>query len=144
MTETTARIRWEDSLNAPGEPAFKGHASGLDDVFRIYPPEEPGDESWLSTWLPGLTERQLFGVPDHLKIEAERWLTEFIASLGAIFPDALREAVSIERTRRCKAAGTAPSYELQNRYWGRIDALDWVLALLDPEAERLAPEDRKD
>ena len=86
MTGATARIRWEDSLNAPGEPAFKGHASGLDDVFRIWPPEDPGDEWLLTTWLPGLAERQLYGFPDDLKIEAERWLEEFAASIGAAFP----------------------------------------------------------
>ena len=56
----------------------------------------------------------------------------------------LRKTITAERERRSEAADSAPNYERQNRYWGWTDALDWVLALLDPEAERLAPEDPKD
>ena len=86
MADPAARIRWQDP-DSPGNHPFIGHVTGLEDVFRIHPPEEPGDDEWvLTTWLPGLTERQLFGVLDNLKLEAERWLEQFVTSLGAIFP----------------------------------------------------------
>lgn len=48
----------------------------------------------------------------------------------------LRKTITAERDRRSEAAGGATTYEGQNRHWGWIDALDWVLRLLDPEAER--------
>lgn len=56
----------------------------------------------------------------------------------------LRKTVTAERDRRSEAASGASNYESQNRYWGWTDALDWVLALIDPDAERMARTERAD
>lgn len=95
MTESTARIRWEDP-DSPGDHPFKGSIGPLDDMFRIHPPEEPGDEWLLTTCLPGMAEKEGYSYPDDLKIEAERWLEEFISSLGAIFPGGHPDGNAIE------------------------------------------------
>lgn len=90
MSETTARIRWEDSRNSPGDPAITGNVGDLYSLFKIWPPEDPGDEWLLTSALPGKEGERLYGFPIDLKLEAERWLEEFIASLGVIFMDEKR------------------------------------------------------
>ncbi len=83
----TNRIRWTGSRDSPGDPAFTGHAGGLYALFKIWPPEDPGDEWLLTAALPGKEGERLYGFPVDLKLEAERWLEEFVSSLGAIFPE---------------------------------------------------------
>jgi hypothetical protein len=134
MTETTARVRWEDSRNGPGDPAFIGHLGSLDDLFRIWPPDEPGDEWLLNTCLPGMAEKECYGFPDDLQLEAEHWLTQFVTSLGAIFPAGLREDVSTERDghlRQAGEGGDCPHAWKPETSCGAALALDWVLAALD-------------
>jgi hypothetical protein len=80
------RIRWHDE---PVNGESMGSVGTLDPaVFRIWAPEEEGGE-WLLTAaaLPGEAGKRRYGAsPDDLKAEAERWLEEFVSSLGAVFP----------------------------------------------------------
>ena len=55
------------------------------------------DEWALCTTFPGSTDQVRYGgrddgAQDRLKAEAERWLEEFTASLGASFPESPEEA----------------------------------------------------
>ena len=55
------------------------------------------DEWVLCTTFPGSTEQVRYGgrndgAQDRLKAEAERWLPEFVSSLGAVFPDEMAVA----------------------------------------------------
>lgn len=90
------RIRWHDE---PVNGESMGSVGTLDPaVFRIWAPEVPGGE-WLLTaaMLPGFVGRRSHGAsPDELKAEAERWLEEFVSSLGvslAVTPDARWQAL---------------------------------------------------
>ena len=92
MTET--RIRWEPAKYG----GWTGHVGTLDPwLFQIWQVDGP-DSPWrLDSALPGQ-----FGYHvDHpdtkaLKLHAERWLEEFAASLGAIFPD--EDRVTVNKT----------------------------------------------
>ena len=86
MTET--RIRWDETrtgtlggyVGTMTAPAFR---------IRWIVSDEHG---WtLTTYLPLMIhgKRDRADDPDELKAEAERWLEEFVVSLGAVFPDAL-------------------------------------------------------
>jgi hypothetical protein len=57
-------------------------------VFQIWRPSI-SSEWTLTARLPGCGDKAVYGGgPDELKAEAERWLEEFVASLGASFgPD---------------------------------------------------------
>lgn len=90
MTETTARIRWEPT----GYGGFTGHVGTLAEeswLFQIWNAASVGGEWQLDSTLPGHFFRATGADPDDLKVEAERLLSEFVASLGAIFPDAALE-----------------------------------------------------
>ena len=95
MTETK-RIRWTDSRSSADDPAFAGHVGDLCTLFKIWPPDDPGDEWLLTAALPGKEGERLYGFPTDLKAEAERWLAEFVTSLGAVFPEPLP---TIQRSR---------------------------------------------
>lgn len=86
MTLPAPRIRWEDF--PAGQAA--GYVGTLNPaVFRIWEPEND-DGEWMLTAaaLPGAAGEQRYGSsPDELKAEAERWLEEFVSSLGAVFPE---------------------------------------------------------
>lgn len=88
VTETN-RIRWDDGP----EPAvvWSGYVGTLlTPAFKIYGPDERA-HNWLLAVQFG-PEGSLFFYaddPDESKAQAERWLEEFISSLGAVFPDAL-------------------------------------------------------
>lgn len=85
MTETK-RIRWEPTVHG----GFVGHVGTLEPwVFQVFKASDhPGDNRWMLTaQLPGaVAEYRPGDDPDELKAEAERWLAEFVSSLGAIFP----------------------------------------------------------
>jgi hypothetical protein len=82
----TERIRWqdepEDSIAAmTGSVGAFGTA-----LFKIYPPDAADDVWILTTTLPGWNYLKHYGdSADALKPMAERWLTQFAASLGATF-----------------------------------------------------------
>ena len=89
MTATT-RIRWEDAQ--PGTLAASlGYVGSMDKAaFRIYGPDYAGvRDNWLGAIrLNGYMECTFLyaATLDGLKAEAERWLEEFVSSIGAIFP----------------------------------------------------------
>ena len=90
MTETE-RIRWEDKEPGNGDVynvASIGCAGTAEEAaFIIYTPDELHANWLLSVRLiPGSTFLYADD-PDELKAEAERWLAEFVASLGAVFPE---------------------------------------------------------
>lgn len=80
------RIRWEPT----GYGGFTGHVGTLAEeswVFQIWN-AAPVGEWQLDSAFPGNFNRATGADPDDLKVEAERLLSEFVSSLGAIFPDA--------------------------------------------------------
>jgi hypothetical protein len=81
MTEI-ARLRWE-----PGEDGILfGYSGTLKPwVFAICPPVSPGDFWMISTSFP-LGQPCYVGSEKEARKAAERWLGEFTASLGAVFP----------------------------------------------------------
>jgi hypothetical protein len=99
MTETTARIRWHHVDGTVVEWfGFVGTVTA-EALFQIlHPVAKPTedimgrrfDEWALCTTFPGYAEQVRYGgrddgAQDRLKAEAERWLEEFAASLGAVF-----------------------------------------------------------
>lgn len=87
-THTTPRIRWYGHP-ADRDPAFAGSVGTVDpSVFQIYAPDRFAPQWILTTSLTGMEDKRSFAdTPDALKADAERWLSEFISSLGAIFGD---------------------------------------------------------
>lgn len=89
---TGTRIRWEAAPEA-SSAAWHGYAGTLDlMLFVIHRPVPGGTGYWgqpvLATHIPGMTdERHYDDDPEALKAEAERWLEEYAASLGAVFPE---------------------------------------------------------
>jgi hypothetical protein len=87
VTETT-RIRWERTGYG-----WSSSVGAVDDwPFQIWGAVKVAE--WrLKSALPGWPTasprpQHLFrDDPDELKAEAERWLEEFVSSLGAVFPD---------------------------------------------------------
>jgi hypothetical protein len=83
MTETS-RIRWEST----GSGSFTGYVGALEPwVFYIHRPVLAGQRWMLTATLPGALDDVRPGTPDKLKAEAERWLEQFVSSLGAVFRD---------------------------------------------------------
>ena len=79
-------IRWQD------EPigSIGGYVGTLDEwAFQIWRPDPMASGEWvLTSALTGQhLERRYSDDPESLKPEAEKLLTAFGASLGAIFPD---------------------------------------------------------
>ena len=89
------RIRWDDEYQSHEHATSVGYAgpSGWNWCpFAIYKELEPGSsDHFLVSELPGQDRRRHLGTPDELKAEAERWLEEFVSSLGAIFMDERRQ-----------------------------------------------------
>ena len=89
----TDRIRWtEDASVVPvggPVPAWKGHVGEVRSyLFLITLRSLGGDDLALSTELPWMSKRRTYDPdPDKLRAEAERWLTEFVSSLGAVWPE---------------------------------------------------------
>lgn len=90
MTAPVPRIRWEANEDGRASTAaFRGYAGTSDAVnFAIYAPYGR-DRGWvLRSDLPGQDQYRTSGDRlDDLKRHAERWLEEFVSSLGASFPD---------------------------------------------------------
>lgn len=87
--DKTARIRWEDE--PPGYAVAIDGFTGPPDwnwrTFRIWHPDPRADpRPFLTSDLPGQARKQQHGATEELKAEAERWLEEFVSSLGAVFP----------------------------------------------------------
>jgi len=88
-TGTAARIRWETYENDSGSHAvYLGFVGTYDEAaFRLYEPDAHDPEWILAPVLPGSGHRHYGDSPDGLKAEAERLLSEFVASLGAVWPE---------------------------------------------------------
>lgn len=130
MTTETGRIRWEQTR--PG--AWHGYVGTRKlAVFAIWRPSEA-----IGTATPWGLASSLIDLPvmplraasdDTLKATAESWLEEFVSSLGAFFPDKLRETVAQMRASKHQLAGDheESGHDWQTeRCWGWTEALDWV------------------
>jgi len=78
--EAPQRIRWQER----GTGGWDGFA-GTNWLFTIHPPAR--GRHTLFTDLPLASVRIRDADPDVLKATAERWLAEFVASLGAQFTE---------------------------------------------------------
>jgi len=85
MTETTARIRWQDDGLSGNHAGYVGTLAGP--AFRIYSPDAAHDDWLLSVRVAAGSEFLYDDSPEKLKDEAERWLAGFVSSLGAAFPE---------------------------------------------------------
>jgi len=85
MTETTARIRWQDDGLSGNHAGYVGTLAGP--AFRIYSPDAAHDDWLLSVRVAAGSEFIYDDGPEKLKDEAERWLERFVSSLGAVFPE---------------------------------------------------------
>lgn len=86
MTEIK-RIRWEPT-ECGGWTGHVGTRPETDWLFQIWSAAAVGGDWQLDSTLPGrFGQFSRADAPATLKAEAERWLEEFISSLGAIFPD---------------------------------------------------------
>ena len=84
----TIRVRWHAGAEK-WATAWFGCVGTVDPhLFSILRPMAPGDEWALTADLPGHLGKVSYGDnPDALKAEAERWLGQFVSSLGASFPE---------------------------------------------------------
>ena len=82
MTQTAPRIRWQDGNGGLGINGYVGTIESR--VFQIWREES----RWvLTSGLPGqFTRVTVDEDTDPLKAEAEAWLTDFAAAIGAEFP----------------------------------------------------------
>lgn len=80
------RIRWQPELGLFS--GFSGYAGTIGAaLFRIYADQLAGGGHALLGNLLGMPSGPAYGTEGEVKAEAERWLEEFAASLGAVFPD---------------------------------------------------------
>ena len=91
---TGTRIRWDDgsqsheyatSVGYVGPSRWNWYAFGI--YAETDGPVAGLRTHFLTSALPGQARLRRFGHPDDLKAEAERWLSEFVAALGAVFPE---------------------------------------------------------
>ncbi len=76
------RIRWEPTQYG----GFTGHVGTLETwVFQIYRPVLASQGWVLTATFPGALNDVRPGTADELKAEAERWLEEFVSSIGASY-----------------------------------------------------------
>jgi hypothetical protein len=88
MTETTARIRWDDDHEGD-VPHFTGRAGTIDaDLFKIWPPNEQAPEWFLTSELPGQGYAYDGSGRGELEARAEELLAEFAVSLVAEYSQA--------------------------------------------------------
>jgi hypothetical protein len=85
------RIRWEPIEHG----GWTGHVGTFADwLFQIWDAASVGGVWQLDSTLPGDWRRIAASAdPDELKAEAERWLSEFVVSLGAVFPSATADEI---------------------------------------------------
>lgn len=85
MTETTARIRWEET--SLGE--FAGRVGTIRWLaYQMRPPAYDGGAWQLTSYIPGsIGKCTHYDDREEAQAKAEEWLTEFIASIGAVFPE---------------------------------------------------------
>lgn len=90
-TQETGRIRWEEVDPGKSSIAWRGFAGTLSrPVFEIGRPVHlltGGLGQWMLSFSihDQVTDRHYGDDPEALKATAERWLEEFVSSLGAVF-----------------------------------------------------------
>lgn len=83
MTGTPPHIRWEPLLGGNFDGYVGTRTAPMFNLFLVTP---GGPAPWALR--SELLEGYSAGTdPDELKAEAKRWLEEFVASLGAVFPE---------------------------------------------------------
>ena len=88
----TGRIRWKQGDDRTFAVSH-GYVGTIEtQQFILYEPDKHAGGSRAAEWLltsrlAGEDRMRYGGDPDDLKATAERWLSEFISSLGASFPD---------------------------------------------------------
>lgn len=94
MTETTARILWNDGDEITGSTGVLGPLTFR--IIRVYM-----EAKWmLLAHGLGMDSRQARNDDrEELKAEAERWLEEFVSSLGAVFADPVADYIAAEQLR---------------------------------------------
>ena len=81
----TGRIRWENDGQSGNYVGYVGTLP--ESAFRIYSPDT-AHENWLLSVRVAAGRKFFYGDgPEPLEVEAEQWLEQFVASLGAIFPE---------------------------------------------------------
>ena len=137
----SARIRWERRGSLKD---WTGYIGG-EMLFHIFTAGRDRATWAMVNSLPGMSDQIARGIvaddpnADKLKAEAERWLEEFVVSLGAIFPDALREVIKMERDAQDGRAAEHAEYGRDARSeqcYAEVKTLDWMLATLDRIAHR--------
>jgi len=96
----TERIRWEPLLGGNFDGYVGTMTSPMFEVFSV---------NMVQPWVvrSDLLAGYSTGThPDDLKAEAERWLEEFVASIGAIFPTPELPECRASRESAPRAAGT--------------------------------------
>ena len=92
----TPRIRWAEIEHG----SVAGYVGILDGpVFKLQGPVLAGQRCVLTAKLPGWLDEIAGGTVDELKAEAERWLEEFVSSLGAIFPAQSPEMAAVQAVK---------------------------------------------
>lgn len=83
----TARIRWEET--SLGE--FAGRVGTIRWLaYQMRPPAYDGGAWQLTSYIPGsIGKCTHYDDREEAQAKAEEWLTEFTASIGAVFPEAL-------------------------------------------------------
>ena len=108
MTET-GRIRWQDDGLSGNYVGYVGTLT--ESAFRIYSPDT-AHETWLLSVRVAAGSEFFYGDGlEPLKAEAERWLAEFVSSLGAVFPEADRKRRAAEL---CQPLMEASDIELRH------------------------------
>ena len=122
MTGPAPRIRWNET-----SPYTKAGQFGPFSFTIVRTATEPG---WLLiAELPGLGRKQARSdALDELKAEAERWLVEFVSSLGAVFPDTRQmaaDAIALSKEHADRAdAAEARWSALKDHLTARAAAFD--------------------
>ena len=116
------RIRWEDGGSEM--IALCGHVGGLSaTVFRILRPWSTFEHWAVSCTLAGSGPVRRGNGPEELKAQAERWLEEFVSSLGAVFRDDPRDSVTIGLSEQ-DARGVLANALDEYAEWCRVQAED--------------------
>ena len=136
----TERIRWSDE---PGETL--GYVGTFDrPAFRIWPPDEEGDRILL-VYLAGDGQHMYHDDTTHaleaLKTKAEELLSEFVSSLGAIFPSSA--GLKAERASWPSADELAEMSHYDQEAWERrcaeVEAAEVARRLDEPAKETGQP-----
>ncbi len=117
MTGTGERIRWE-AAHEKSVTAYFGYAGTPTWLFQILRPVFKGEPHALTTMLPGWPlqpeagtfSSAVYGTPDELKAEAERWLKEFVLALGAVFPGEDGEPLEVKYAAGRRVRYAHPDY----------------------------------